>query len=251
MKISIITVCFNAAATIRDAIESVLQQDFPEIEYIVIDGQSTDGTLDILAEYDDQITHVISEPDEGLYDAMNKGIGLASGEVVGILNADDFYPEKDILSSVAAAFKEGATDTLFGDLVYVRDEDLNKVVRFFPGKGFHPNKMAQGMMPPHPTFFVRRKLYAQFGGFNTDYDICADFDLMVRLFCLHQVSYQYLPKTIVKMRTGGSSTQGIKSTLKINQEMLQSCRSHGISTSLPRIYSKYFTKIFQLLPQKT
>lgn len=247
MRLSLITVSYNAAGVIRDCIDSVLAQDYPDLEYIVIDGASTDGTQEIVASYGERISVFVSEPDAGLYDAMNKGLARATGEVVGILNADDFYPHPQVLSRVMAQLQAAKTDTLFGDLVYVRDGKLDEVVRYFPGKGFHPGLLGRGLMPPHPTFFVRRSLYAQHGGFDTRYAICADFDLMVRLFHTHGASYTYLPEVLVHMRTGGSSTRGLRSTLTINREMLLACRRHGIRTSLPRIYAKYFRKVFQLI----
>ncbi len=247
MKVSIITVCYNAAPYLRDCIDSVLSQDYPLLEYIIIDGGSTDDTQAIVQSYGSQVSHFVSEPDQGLYDAMNKGLALASGEVIGMLNADDFYTGPTVISQVAQALRASGAETLFGDLVYVPEEDPDKIVRYFPGRDFHPRQMRRGLMPPHPTFFVQKQLYEAHGGFNTSYRICADFDLMLRLFLLHQVSYHYLPQVMVKMRTGGSSTQGIKSTLQINEEMLQSCRSHGIRTNRIRIYAKYFRKIFQLV----
>lgn len=247
MRISLITVTYQAAATLRDCIESVLGQDYPDIEYIVVDGASTDGTQAILAEYGDRIDRVISEPDQGLYDAMNKGLALATGEVVGMLNADDFYAHDGVISQVMGQLQSSGADALFGDLVYVQEPELDKVVRFYPGKGFHPNKMRQGHMPPHPTFFVRKAFYDQYGGFDLSYEICADFDLMLRFFHQAKGRYTYLPEVLVRMRTGGSSTRGLSSTVTINREMLRACRKYGLATSLPRIYSKYFTKILQLI----
>lgn len=246
MKISIITVCYNTSAYIRDCIDSVLNQDHPSVEYIIIDGGSTDGTQEIVASYGQRIDHFVSEKDQGLYDAMNKGLALCTGEIVGMLNADDIYAHSQVLSKVAHSFRQYGKDTLYGDLVYVPEDDPNKIVRYYPGKGFHPHQMSRGMMPPHPTYFVKRSLYEAHGNFDLQYSICADFDLMVRLFLLHQSSYHYLPELMVKMRTGGSSTQGLKSTFTINREMRYSLRSHGISTGWIRIYSKYFQKVFQL-----
>ena len=247
MKVSLITVSYNAASVIQTCIESVLAQDYPDIEYLIIDGASMDGTVELVQSYGDRITRFVSEPDKGIYDAMNKGIQLGTGDIVGLLNADDLYANDQIISRVVQEFQSKQVDTVYGDLVYIQDNNLDQIVRYFPGVDFHPNKLRKGMMPPHPTFFVKRELYEQFGMFDTQYKIVADFDLMVRLFHTHQVSYSYIPEVLVKMRSGGASTQGIKSTLTINQEMLHSCRSHGISTNLPLIYSKYFSKVFQLV----
>ncbi|MEM9983927.1 MAG: glycosyltransferase family 2 protein [Bacteroidota bacterium] len=246
MKISIITVTYNAARYLRTCVESVLDQNYPDLEYIVIDGASTDGTQEILAAYADRIDHFISEPDQGLYHAMNKGIAMATGEVIGLLNADDFYAYPEVISEVMGRFADPGVQTVFGDLIYVDEEDIKKVVRYFPGKGFHHGQMKRGLMPPHPTFFVRQELYNRCGGFDTQFDICADFDLMVRWFHRHEVAYSYLPKVMVHMRTGGSSTQGLSSTARINQEMLRSLRQNGVKSNLPLIYSKYLTKVFQL-----
>jgi len=247
LRFSLITVAYNAAPYIRTAIESVLAQDHPHIDYLVVDGGSTDGTQDIVRSYGKRVK-LLAEPDEGLYDAMNKGIARAQGDVIGLLNADDLYASDQVISQVAAAFAGSGSDTVFGDLVYVREEDLLQVVRYFPGRGFQPRRwLRRGMMPPHPTFFVRRHLYEKAGAFDLQYRIAADFDLMVRFFLKHQVSYTYLPEVLVRMRTGGSSTAGLASNLQINREMLRSLRSHGIPSNLPLIYSKYLTKVFQLL----
>ncbi|MEZ4825542.1 MAG: glycosyltransferase family 2 protein [Bacteroidia bacterium] len=246
MKVSIITVSYNAGEFIRTAIESVLAQDYDDIEYIVVDGASKDQTLEIVRSYGDRITKVLSEPDEGLYFAMNKGLKLAEGEIIGILNADDVYADPQVISRVVKAFQDTKADMTFADLVYVKAEDLSQIVRYYPGKGFRPEQFAKGMMPPHPTYFVRKELYEKYGDFNTRYRICADFDLMVRMFVSHKRSFAYIPGVIVKMRVGGNSAWG-KNTRQINREMLHSLRAHGVSTSLMKIYSKYFTKIFQLL----
>jgi glycosyltransferase involved in cell wall biosynthesis len=247
MRVSLITVAYNAERHLRHCIESVLAQDHPEIEYIIVDGASTDGTLSLIRSYGDAIAKVVSEPDQGIYDAMNKGIRLATGDLIGLINADDFYAHAQVISQVVAAFAEHKTDTIFGDLVFVEEGDLDKVVRYYPGKGFHHRKMRRGIMPPHPTFFARRGMYEQYGYFDEHYRICADFDLMLRWFYHHEVSYQHLPTIMVKMRTGGASTKGLHSTRLINREILHSLRKNGIPSNLPLIYSKYLTKIFQLV----
>lgn len=246
MKISIITVSYNSAPYIRECIDSVLMQEGIDLEYIIIDGASTDGTVEIVKSYGDRITKFVSEPDAGIYDAMNKGLAMASGDIIGMLNADDIYAHKEVLEHVLSEMAGNEIDCLFGDLVYFKDEDPDTIVRYYRAKGFRPSWFSQGKMPPHPTFFVKRHMYEQHGNFNTDLRICADYDLMVRFFVLHKARYHYLPETMVRMRTGGASTSGISSTLRINKEMLQSCRAHGVPTSMMKIYSKYFTKVFQL-----
>ncbi|GAB4428654.1 MAG: glycosyltransferase family 2 protein [Bacteroidia bacterium] len=245
--VSLITVTYNAAQNLHSCIGSVRAQDYPHIEHIVIDGASTDGTQDIVRSYGDAIAHFVSEPDAGLYDAMNKGLARATGDIVGILNADDMYAHAGVISAVVDAMQRSGADTLFADLVYVSDERPGEIVRYFPGRGFRPTMMRRGFMPPHPTYFVRRALYARYGGFDTQFRICADFDLMVRHFVVQGVRYHYLPQVIVHMRTGGSSTQGLRSTRTINREMLRSLRQHGVRTHMLLIYSKYINKIFQLI----
>jgi glycosyltransferase involved in cell wall biosynthesis len=247
MKISIITVCYNSESTIRDAIASVLGQDYPDVEYIIVDGNSKDGTVEIIKSFDKQISHWISEPDQGIYDAMNKGIALATGDVVGILNSDDFYFDNNILSKVVEAFRDERIDSVFGDLVFVHPDNLDKVVRTYSSKDWHPDKFARGYMPAHPTFFVRRKYYEQHGRFKTDYKIAADYEMLIRLLYVHKLKYKYLPLTMVKMRKGGVSSNGIKSTIVLNDEIIRGCRENGIRTNVFKIYPKYLTKLFELI----
>ena len=246
LKISIITVVRNEVHTIRDCIESVLGQTYP-VEYIIIDGGSTDGTLDIIKEYEANIARFISGPDEGIYDAMNKGIGLATGDVVGILNADDFYIDCHVLSKIVDEFRTKSVDSVFADLVYVNPENLNKIVRFYSAADFNLNKFSYGCMPPHPTFFVKRKIYEKYGGVKTDYKIAADFELLTRFMVKQRISYSYLPEVIVKMRTGGISTRNFKSNWILNKEIVRACAANGIKTNFLKVYSKYFTKFLQLL----
>lgn len=247
MKISIITVCYNSAGTIRDAIESVLNQDHVDVEYIIVDGNSKDGTVEIIRSFGHRISRWISEPDKGIYDAMNKGIALATGEVVGILNSDDFYFDNGILSSVAEAFADPRVDSVFGDLIFVHPENLNKVVRTYSSRGWHPDKFARGFMPAHPTFFVRRKYYEQHGLFKTDYKIAADYEMLIRLLYVHKLTYRYLPLTMVKMRKGGVSSNGLRSNIVLNNEIIRGCRENGIKTNIFKVYPKYFVKLFELI----
>ncbi|MDD5226634.1 MAG: glycosyltransferase family 2 protein [Candidatus Omnitrophica bacterium] len=246
MKISIITVVRNQCAAIEDCLKSVLSQTHRDVEYIVIDGVSTDGTLEILKRYQARIAKIISEKDAGPYDAMNKGIRLATGDVVGILNSDDFYADSRVLEKVANAFKKNDAEALFADLVYVRPGDLNRVVRFYSGAGFTPDKFAWGWMPQHPTFFVRRHLYEQYGLFRTDYRIAADYELMARFLARNKARYVYLPEVIVRMRTGGLSTRNLRSNWILNREILRACAENGIPTNILKVYSKYFRKLMQL-----
>lgn len=246
MKVSLITVSFNSATTIRDTIESIRAQDYHDIEYIVVDGASTDGTVEIIKSFGTEVDRWISEPDQGIYDAMNKAIRLASGEVVGILNSDDFYSSTSIISQVMAAFNDPTIDAVFGDLVFVDPNNLKKVVRKYSSAKWQPEKFAKGFMPAHPTFFVRRKYYEQIGLFKTDYKIAADYELLIRFLYVHKLKYKYLPLNMVTMRRGGVSSNGIRSNIILNDEIIRGCRENGIPTSVFKVYPKYFTKLFEL-----
>ncbi|MFC1844179.1 glycosyltransferase family 2 protein [Thermodesulfobacteriota bacterium] len=245
MKLTIVTAVFNGANTIADCIKSVRSQTY-QAEHIIIDGASFDNTLQVVERHSSDAT-IISEPDEGIYDAMNKGIRLASGDIIGILNSDDFYYDEFVLEKVLSVFINKKVDAVFADLVYVQPDNLGNVVRYYSAADFTPNKFAYGWMPPHPTFFVKRKIYEKYGLFKTDYKIAADFELLARLLVRHKVSYHYLPEVIVKMRTGGISTRSFKSNWILNKEIIRACRENNISTNFFKIYSKYFTKIFQLI----
>lgn len=250
MKVSIITVVWNNNDTINDAIRSVLNQTYKDIEYIVIDGKSTDGTVETIKSYGDKISKFVSEPDRGLYDAMNKGIELATGEIIGILNSDDFYIDEHVIATVVDAFNEQNVDSVFADLVYLKPENLDQTVRYYSSKHFSPEKFAYGWMPAHPSFFVKKRCYEYFGLYKTDYKIAADYDLLLRFLYTHHISYFYINKVLIKMRTGGASTRGIKSNWILNKEILRSCSENGIKTNIFKIYSKYFKKIFELIGHK-
>jgi glycosyltransferase involved in cell wall biosynthesis len=250
MKVSIITVSYNSANHIEDAIESVASQDYDDIEHLIIDGSSTDGTIEILKKHEHDLALWISEPDEGIYDAMNKGISLATGDVIGILNSDDFYFNDKIISKVATAFSDPEIDAVYGDLIFVDPTDLNRTVRTYSSAKWNPTRFARGYMPAHPTFFVRRKYYKQYGLFETDYQIAADYEMLIRLLYVHQLRYKYLPITMVKMRKGGVSSNGVRSNIVLNAEIIRACRKHGIKTSALKIYPKYFNKVFELFNHK-
>jgi glycosyltransferase involved in cell wall biosynthesis len=246
MKISVITVSRNAVNTIMNTIESLRSQDYKDIEYIVVDGNSNDGTLELIKSQEANIAKWISEPDRGIYDAMNKAIGMASGEVVGILNSDDFYSANNILSHVAQSFEDPALDAVFGDLVVVSANNLKKVIRTYSSANWHPDKFARGFMPAHPTFFVRRKYYEQIGLFKTDYKIAADYELLIRFLYVHKLKFKYLPINMVTMRKGGVSSSGIMSNIILNDEIIRGCRENGIDTNIFKVYPKYFVKFFEL-----
>ncbi|WP_331774328.1 glycosyltransferase family 2 protein [Sulfurospirillum sp. 1612] len=246
MKISIITVVWNNKNTIQDAIDSVLNQTYKDIEYIVIDGASTDGTVEIIQSYGDRISKFVSESDKGLYDAMNKGIALATGDAIGILNSDDFYTDEFVIEKIAKEFESKHVDSVFADLVYVKPDDVNKVVRYYDSSYFTPSKFAYGWMPAHPTFFVKRKYYRKYGVFKTDYKIAADYEILTRFLAKYSISYSYLKEPIIKMRIGGISTQGLKSNYILNKEIIRACKENNIYTNWFMVLSKYPRKILGL-----
>lgn len=243
--VSIITVVRNGADTIRDCIESVLGQSYP-VEYIVIDGGSTDGTMDIVRGYSSRIAKMVSEPDKGIYDAMNKGIAAATGDIVGCLNADDIYADNEAVATVMREFEAKGVDSVFADLVYVKREDTSRVVRYYNSSSFKPDMFAYGWMPGHPTFFVKRSCYEKYGLFKTDYAIAADYEMLTRMLGKHRISYSHIPRVLTKMRTGGVSTKNFKSNWILNREILRACAENGIDTNVFKVYSKYLTKAFQL-----
>jgi glycosyltransferase involved in cell wall biosynthesis len=246
MKISIITVVYNAISTIATTIQSVLNQRYPNIEYIIVDGGSCDGTLDIINSFVNLISKFHSGEDNGIYDAMNTGIKLAEGDVIGFLNADDFYIDGHVISKVVNAFAQNEVDSIFADLVFVKPNNLNRIVRYYKSSTFHPSKFAYGLMPAHPTFFAKRKIYEKYGLFKTDYMIAADFEILVRFLSKNNISYCYIPEVFVKMRIGGASTKSLKSNLILNREIVRACKENGIETNIIKVYSKYLIKIFQM-----
>ena len=217
-KISIITVVYNSCNTIKDTIDSILSQDYPNIEYIVIDGASSDGTIDIVKQYSKNIKYFISEEDSGIYDAMNKGIKAASGDIIGILNSDDFYPNNFVLSNVAKTFKIKKCDAIYGDLVYVNSEDTSKIERYWQAGIYSTAKIKNGWMLPHPTFFVKSSIYHRFGFYDTDLEKASDYEMILKLLYKHNISVSYIPMILVKMRSGGASNSTIFDRLKANKE---------------------------------
>ena len=213
----------------------------------MVDGSSTDGTLDIIERHRKHIFRLISEPDQGIYDAMNKGLILATGEVIGFLNADDVYADNEVLERVSATMAKEELDALFGDAGFVNPDRPDQPVRRYRSERFHPDRIAWGWMPAHPTLFLRRHVYERFGMFRTDYRIAGDFELVARMFHSGTLSYRYLPEVLVRMRTGGISTGGWRNTILLNKEVLRACRENGIQTSLPKILSKYPAKLLEFL----
>jgi glycosyltransferase involved in cell wall biosynthesis len=246
LKISIITVVWNNKETIKNAIDSVFGQTYENIEYIVVDGASTDGTVEVVRSYGDKISKFVSEPDRGLYDAMNKGLALASGDIVGILNSDDFYIDKYVIEKIVKEFEEKKVDSVYADLVFVKPDNLDKTVRYYDSSHFNPDKFAYGWMPAHPTFFVKKEVYQKYGLFKTDYKIAADYELLTRFLAKNKISYSYLKEPIVKMRVGGASTNGIKSNYILNKEIIRACKENDIYTNWAMVLSKYPKKILGL-----
>lgn len=253
MKISIITATYNSAKTLRHTLESVLAQTYADYEYIVVDGASTDGTLDIVRSYEPRFAgrmRYISEPDNGLYDAMNKGIAMATGDVVGLLNSDDFYTANDILSHIAGAFAANDTDAVYGDIHYVRPSDLATPTRRYSSRAFRRSWMRFGFMPAHPSFYCRRDLYQRYGTFDTSYKVAADFEQLLRLIYVARIRTLYLPLDFVTMRTGGVSTSGWRSHRLIMQDHRRALRTHGVYSNVLLLGLRYVYKIAELLKSR-
>ena len=217
MKVTLITVTYNSARFLQNCIHSVTTQDYPNIEYIVVDGGSTDETVSIIKQNSSGISKWKSEKDNGMYDALNKGMKMATGDIIGILNSDDILASKSAISKIVACFKEQQVDSVFGDLVYVDAEDTSRIHRFWKGTHYNRNSFKLGWMPAHPTFYVRREIVEQLGGYETHFFSAADFEFMTRLLFKHRISSYYLPELIVKMRTGGMSNGSLKHRIRANR----------------------------------
>lgn len=246
MKISIITTTYNSASTVRDTIESVMTQDYADIEHIIVDGASKDHTLEIVRSYGDKIAKVISEPDKGIYDAMNKGIRAATGDVIGILNSDDFFTSNDVISTIANTFQDNDIDALYGDIHFVNPDDLDKTVRYYSSEIFKTSLFRFGFMPAHPSFYMKRGCYEKHGLYSLDYKIASDYDLLIRYLYKEKIKYKYVKKDFVTMRIGGVSTENLNSRIILNKEIIKACKRYGIKTNLFLLSLKYFYKIFEL-----
>ncbi|XOV91141.1 MAG: glycosyltransferase family 2 protein [Bacteroidota bacterium] len=251
MKISIVTVTYNSANTLQGTLDSVNSQTYPNIEHILIDGASTDGTVDLIkkstARSDDSQTGYkwISEPDQGMYDALNKGIAMVSGDIIGILNSDDRFHDETILEQVAQAFEDPEVDAIYGDIRFVQPGNPEKTQRYYSSKHWNPEKFAWGYMPAHPSVYIRKKFYDQLGTFKTDYTIAADYELLIRFLYTHQLRTRYLPLLMVDMLPGGLSNQSWKSRWLLNKEIVRGCRENGIRTNMIKLSFKYFRKVFE------
>ncbi|MBU3540808.1 glycosyltransferase family 2 protein [Polynucleobacter sp. UB-Tiil-W10] len=243
MKITVITVCFNAASTIKKTLDSVAFQTYPSIEHIVIDGDSKDGTLGILKSHEAQFSSLLSEPDNGVYDAMNKGLRLATGDIIGFLNADDVFAHPNVLADIATAFIDENIQAIFGDVEYFPAHNPRKTLRKYRSNKFSPKKLQMGMMPAHPTLYMRRGVYEQYGLFNPDYKIAGDFEFISRVFKIPSISYLYMPEVMVRMQTGGLSNSGIKSSILINREIKKACKENAIPTNSLKLWLRYPLKL--------
>jgi glycosyltransferase involved in cell wall biosynthesis len=246
VKISIITTTYNSSAFIADCLKSVNNQTYNNIEHIIIDGASKDNTLEIIKNVPSRIVKIVSEPDKGIYDAMNKGIKLATGDVIGILNSDDFFTSDNVIQSVVDTFHNNNIDALYGDVHFVDPDDLNKCVRYYSSAVFKPTLFRFGFMPAHPSFYMKRECYEKFGLFALDYKIASDYDLLIRYLYKEKIKYKYLKKDFVTMRTGGISTENFYSRVTLNKEIVKACRKYGIYTNMFMLSLKYLYKIFEL-----
>ena len=246
MKISIITATRNCAGTIAECLASVAGQSYPDREHIVIDGASTDGTLAVLQAHRPQLAVLVSEPDRSIYEALNKGIARASGEIIGFLHADDRYADDQVLSRIAAALANPAVDACYGDLLYVSQDDPRRVVRHWRAGPYHPRLLGRGWMPPHPTFYARRAVYQRLGGFDLDYRIAADYDCLLRFLGAGQITCTYIPEVLVHMRLGGVSNRSLRNLLQKSREDYRALRRHHVG-GLGALLFKNLQKLPQFL----
>lgn len=246
MKISIITAVYNRVNTIQRAILSVQSQVDTDLEHIVIDGGSTDGSVQLIESCRDSRTIFVSEPDEGIYDAINKGIRRSSGEIIGLMHSDDSYAHPAVLKRVLSFFNEGV-DAIYGDALYFHPERPHKSVRRYRANRFRPETIAWGWMPNHVALFFRRNVFQKYGLYRTDYRIAADFEFIARVFHSGNIKMRYLPEVLVHMSTGGASTAGWRSNLLLNREVMRACRENGIRTNWPMILSKYPLKLLEFV----
>jgi glycosyltransferase len=247
LKISIITASFNSSKTIEQTIQSVLSQRYPNVEYIIIDGASQDETLSIIEKYRDKISIFISEKDSGIYNAMNKGLKLASGDIIGILNSDDFYSDDEVLSDVVKIFEQSNADAVYADLQYVDANNTQKVLRNWKSGKYKQGDFLFGWMPPHPTFFVRKHVYEKYGFFNESLSSAADYELMLRFIHKHKITIEYLPRVIIKMRMGGKSNRSFKNRIKANLEDRKAWKINGLKPYCFTLFLKPLRKLNQFI----
>lgn len=246
MKVSIITTTYNSAETVEATIRSVLSQDYRDIEYIIIDGRSSDSTLEVVGKYKDRIAKIVSEKDDGIYHALNKGISLATGDIVGLLHSDDFYVSNNVISKVVAAIEKGA-DSVYADLQYVNRDNTDKVIRHWKSGKYRDGIFLAGWMPPHPTFFLKRECYEKYGMFNTVLRSAADYELMLRMLHKNKITTSYIPEVLVKMRVGGKSNASLINRIKANKEDRMAWKLNGLEPGLLTLTFKPLSKIRQFL----
>ena len=247
MKVSIITVSLNSTRTIEDCIKSVVNQSYKNIEYIIIDGGSTDETLDIIKKYANKISFWISEKDYGIYDAMNKGINLATGEIVGIINSDDIYADDYVIDKIVEFITKKNVHTCYGNLIYIDQKNTNRIIRFWRSGKYSKAKFKRGWMPPHPTFFVKNQIYKTYGSFNLKFPIIADYELMLRFLYKHNISTVYIPKVLVKMRTGGESRPSIINVINNSISCYRAWKENGLGPNPITFLLKPLSKMNQFL----
>jgi glycosyltransferase involved in cell wall biosynthesis len=246
--VTVVTVVRNGAGTIRHTVESVLAQTYGNVEHIVVDGGSGDGTQEILRQYDEHIDYWVSEKDAGIYDAMNKGIALAGGDYIGMLNADDYFATPSALEKIAARFMEKNVDAVFSCLDIADPADLKRVLRKYRVSRYSPFMLRIGVMPPHPTFYCRKSCYEKAGAYRTDYRIAADFEMLVRLLLKHHVSWAFIDETTVRMRSGGLSSSGVKSSWVVNREIVRACTENGLYTNMLLLALKLPIRLLERIP---
>ncbi|HEY6896908.1 MAG TPA: glycosyltransferase family 2 protein [Rhodocyclaceae bacterium] len=251
MKISVITIAYNSADTIGDTLRSIAAQGYPEVEHVVVDGGSTDATLDLVKQLGSRVGKLVSEKDRGIYDAMNKGIALASGDVIGTLNSDDMYADADVLAEVAKVFADPTVDACYADLVYVDRDSASRVSRYWQSSPFRPGLFARGWCPPHPTFFVRREVYERLGVFDLRYTLAADVILMMKFLEIARIKTVHVPKVWIKMRQGGVTNNSLRNILKQNREILRAAREMGLPIGLAQfVVAKIFDRARQVLKSR-
>lgn len=254
MKISIITATYNSGKTVGDTLKSVLAQTYHDYELLVVDGASKDNTLEVVKKMEPLFEgrmRYISEPDKGIYDAMNKGIRMASGDVIGILNSDDFYTSDDALACIAWTLENEKVDAVYGDIHYVDDEDLKKCVRYYSSKPFRRWMMRLGFMPAHPSFYCRKEVYEKYGAFDAEnYRVAADFENLLRLIFVNKIKTHYISKDFVTMRTGGASNSGLESHKRIMRDHLKALKKNGVYSNIFLLGLRYLYKIGEILKSK-
>ena len=247
MRISVITVCYNSSKTIGDTLRSVREQTYKNIEHIIVDGGSKDNTLEVVAVEGVHVAKIVSEKDDGIYDAMNKGLALATGDVIGILNSDDVFADSSVISTVALTMQNERIDACYGDLVYVAADDIGKVVRYWKSQAYRTGLFDHGWVPAHPTFYARRDVYQKFGNFDLSMRLAADFDILIRFIEAHQISTAYIPKVLVKMRLGGATNVSFKNIYKQNIEITRAFRKYGLHAGAKPFLFKMLTRVAQFI----